>query len=98
MGSPHADRVDPLATNPGGMFGLYLSRAKLCSRTLNIGPSTIERAAAESEVDDIFLRLLDAATAQGRTVGPNTARNYAPATFERMPAGQGNLFEARPRP
>jgi hypothetical protein len=43
------------------------------------------KAAAEAPVDDAFLRCLDAATAQGRTVSDSTGRNYAPAIFEMMP-------------
>jgi RecA-family ATPase len=52
-------------------------------------PSVIERAAAEATVDDMFLRLLDAAAAQGRRVGPNTGKNYAPSVFEAMPTANG---------
>jgi RecA-family ATPase len=51
--------------------------------------SAVERAAAEAPIDEAFLRCLDAATAQGRTVSDKTGRNYAPAMFERMPEAKG---------
>jgi len=50
--------------------------------------SSVERAASESAVDDVFMRCLDAAVAQGRTVSDSTGRNYAPAIFENMPEGK----------
>jgi RecA-family ATPase len=51
--------------------------------------STTQRAAAEAPIDDAFLRCLDAATAQGRTVSDKTGRNYAPGIFEEMPEAKG---------
>jgi RecA-family ATPase len=50
--------------------------------------ASIERAATEP-IDDAFLRCLDAATAQGRTVSDNTGKNYAPPIFEQMPQAKG---------
>lgn len=47
--------------------------------------SPIERAAAEADVDTRFLALLEQATAQGRSVGPNSGKNYAPTIFAAMP-------------
>lgn len=47
--------------------------------------SPIERAAAEMEVEALFLTLLDRTVAQGRGVGPNSGKNYAPKIFEDMP-------------
>jgi RecA-family ATPase len=47
------------------------------------------RAAAESKVDEIFLQLLDKATAQGRAVRPNPGAGYAPSTFEDDPDAGG---------
>ena len=47
------------------------------------------RAAAESKVDDLFLQLLDKATAQGRPVRPNSGPGYAPATFQADPDAGG---------
>ena len=46
--------------------------------------STIEKAAAEADIDEAFLHCLDVRTAQGIEVGPNTGKNYAPAAFEGM--------------
>jgi RecA-family ATPase len=54
-----------------------------------VAPSTLERAAAESSVDEIFLRCLETARAQGRAVSNTTGRNYAPAVFTAMPEGKG---------
>jgi RecA-family ATPase len=53
------------------------------------GGSATERAAAEAPVNDAFMRCLDAATAQGRTVSDKPGRNYAPAIFEKMPEAGG---------
>jgi len=47
------------------------------------------RAAAESKVDDLFLQLLDKATAQGRPVRPNSGPGFAPATFQADPDAGG---------
>jgi RecA-family ATPase len=47
------------------------------------------RAAAESKVDELFLQLLDKATAQGRAVRPNPGAGYAPSTFEGDPDADG---------
>lgn len=55
----------------------------------DVGPSTIERAAAEAHVDEIFLRCLETARAQGRPVSNTTGRNYAPAVFTSMSEGEG---------
>jgi RecA-family ATPase len=39
------------------------------------------RAAAERDVDELFLKLLDKHTAQGRPVRPNRGASYAPSEF-----------------
>ncbi len=52
-------------------------------------PSPIERASAEADVDVLFIALLERATAQGRSVGPSTGKNYAPSIFEAMPDAKG---------
>jgi RecA-family ATPase len=52
-------------------------------------PSSLDRMAADAEVDALFIRLLELTDAQGRTVGPNTGANYAPAVFEKMPDASG---------
>ena len=51
--------------------------------------SAPHRAAAEANLDDAFMRCLDAAIAQGRTVSDCPGRNYAPVLFEKMPEAQG---------
>jgi RecA-family ATPase len=48
-----------------------------------------QRSAAERTVDDAFMRCLDTATAQGRSVSANRSNAYAPAVFERMPEAGG---------
>ena len=47
------------------------------------------RAAAEREVDDLFLILLDKRNAQGRPVRPSTGRGSAPGEFEADPDSAG---------
>jgi RecA-family ATPase len=51
--------------------------------------STLQRAAAEAEIDNLYLTLLDAVTAQRRPVSPSTSSTYAPSVFEVMPAAGG---------
>lgn len=51
--------------------------------------STVQQAAAEAEVDSLYLTLLDTVTAQRRPVSPSTSSTYAPAVFEAMPAAGG---------
>lgn len=52
------------------------------------------RAAADREVDDLFLRLLDRFAAQGRTVRPNTGRGSAPAEMVGEPDAKGVKLDA----
>lgn len=47
------------------------------------------RAAAERDVDELFLRLLDKHNAQGRPVRPNRGRGYAPAELADDPEAGG---------
>jgi RecA-family ATPase len=56
--------------------------------------SAPERAAAETPIDETFLRCLDAAVAQGRTVSDSSGRNYAPALFANMPEARGTAKRA----
>lgn len=49
------------------------------------GSASPYRAAADRNVDDLFLRLLDRFTAQGRTVRPSTGRGSAPAEMAEEP-------------
>jgi RecA-family ATPase len=51
---------------------------------------TLEKVAAERAADDLFLRLLDRFTEQGRNVShARTANNYAPTAFAADPDGKG---------
>jgi RecA-family ATPase len=65
--------------------GVYVVDAGLPARDI---------AVAESGVDDLYLRCLDTATAQGRRVRPNTGKEYAPAVFARMPIANGVTSKA----
>jgi RecA-family ATPase len=56
---------------------------------LEHAPSSHHRAAKEQQCDEIFLRLLDERTAQGRHVGCKTSSMYAPKVFADMPDNGG---------
>jgi RecA-family ATPase len=58
------------------------------------GASSPYRAAAERDVDDVFLRLLDKRIAQGRPVRPSSGRGSAPAEMEGDPEAKGIKAEA----
>ena len=58
------------------------------STEITVGPSPY-RAAADREVDELFLRLLDKRNAQGRPVRPNTGRGSAPAEMADDPDANG---------
>jgi RecA-family ATPase len=75
---------------------------------LEQAPTSLARIAEDAKVDDLFLRLLDKFTAQGRDVRSTTGSGYAPAEFEDDPeakaasvrakafkAAMARLFEAR---
>jgi len=51
--------------------------------------STIQRAAAEADLDNLYMTLLDTVTAQRRPVSPSTSSTYAPTVFEAMPQAGG---------
>lgn len=53
-----------------------------------LAPS-LNRMAAEAEIDALFLRLLQAAITQGRDVSPSKSSTYAPSVLERMPDAGG---------
>jgi RecA-family ATPase len=52
------------------------------------------RAAAERDIDDLFLRLLDKRNAQGRPVHASTAKGSAPSEFATDPEAGGATAEA----
>ncbi|SHH16821.1 RecA-family ATPase [Bradyrhizobium erythrophlei] len=52
---------------------------------LEQGPSSLVRLAEDAKVDDLFVRLLDKFSAQGRDVRSTTGSGYAPAEFEDDP-------------
>ncbi|MCA1546448.1 AAA family ATPase [Bradyrhizobium sp. BRP19] len=62
--------------------------------TAMAGETSPYRAAADREVDDVFLRLLDRFAAQGRTVRPAMGRGSAPAEMADEPDACGIKAEA----
>lgn len=58
------------------------------------GEASPYRAAADRDVDELFLRLLDRFAAQGRTVRPNTGRGSAPAEMADEPDTGGVKVDA----
>ncbi|WP_456802411.1 AAA family ATPase [Bradyrhizobium sp. USDA 4474] len=62
--------------------------------TAMAGEASPHRAAADRDVDEAFLRLLDRFTAQGRTVRPSTGRGSAPAEMADEPDAGGIKTEA----
>jgi RecA-family ATPase len=56
--------------------------------------STPQQAAAVAKIDDLFLKLLDKLTAQGRHVRPNPGRCYAPNEFAKEREAEGVTAKA----
>jgi RecA-family ATPase len=56
---------------------------------------SLARIAEEAKVDDLFLRLLDKFTAQGRDVRSTTGSGYAPGEFEEDPEARAAAVKAR---
>jgi RecA-family ATPase len=52
------------------------------------------REAADREVDELFLRLLEQRNAQGRPVTPNKAAGFAPKELAAMPGAEGSTAAA----
>jgi RecA-family ATPase len=52
---------------------------------LEQAPTSLARVAEDAKIDDLFLRLLDKFTAQGRDVRASTGIGYAPREFEGDP-------------
>jgi RecA-family ATPase len=65
--------------------GLHLEQA----------PNSLARIAEDAKVDDLFLRLLDKATAQGRDVRSSTGIGYAPREFEDDPEAKTASVRAK---
>ena len=53
------------------------------------GSTSLEKIAAQRDVDELFLRLLEQRNAQGRWVTPNKAVGYAPKELAAMPGAGG---------
>jgi RecA-family ATPase len=56
--------------------------------------SSPQQAAAVAKIDDLFLKLLDKLTAQGRHVRPNSGRCYAPSEFAEEREAEGVTAKA----
>jgi hypothetical protein len=56
-------------------------------------PSTLDKLAADTKVEQAFLELLDLFTEQNQDVGPKKGPNYAPAKFEDHP--KSKPFDSR---
>jgi RecA-family ATPase len=61
----------------------------------NTAAASPYRAAAETQVDELFLRLLDKFSAQGRDVRSTTGSGYAPAEFEDDPEAKAAEVKAK---
>jgi RecA-family ATPase len=59
------------------------------SFVINGSLSTPQQAATIAKIDDLFLKLLDKRTAQGRHVGSKASRSYAPSEFAKDPDAGG---------
>jgi RecA-family ATPase len=62
---------------------------------LEHAPSSLVRLAEEAKVDEVFLRLLDKFTAQGRDVRSTTGSGYAPSAFEDDPEAKSAGVRAK---
>jgi hypothetical protein len=62
---------------------------------LEQGQSSLVRIAEDAKVDDLFLRLLDKFSAQGRDVRSTTGSGYAPAEFEDDPEAKAAGVRAK---
>jgi RecA-family ATPase len=62
--------------------------------TAMAGETSLYRVAAERDIDELFLRLLDKRVAQGRPIRPNTGRGSAPAELASDPEANSVTAEA----
>jgi RecA-family ATPase len=62
---------------------------------LEHAPSSLVRLAEDTKVDELFLRLLDKFTAQGRDVRSTTGSGYAPSAFEDDPEAKSAGVRAK---
>src|SRR5262249_55902484 len=57
-------------------------------------PGSVQAAAAEAQIDEAFLRCLEAVTIQGVAVSAQTGANYAPVVLERRLQAKGSKRKA----
>jgi RecA-family ATPase len=62
---------------------------------LEQAPTSLARIAEDTKIDDLFLRLLDKFTAQGRDVRSTTGSGYAPGEFEDDPEAKAAGVRAK---
>ncbi|PJG56630.1 recombinase RecA [Bradyrhizobium forestalis] len=62
--------------------------------TAMVGEASPYRVAADRDVEELFLRLLDKRNAQGRRVNPHSAKGSAPSEFASDPEAGGVTAEA----
>jgi RecA-family ATPase len=72
-------------SNYGPINEAILLRWKDGVYTVEPGLGTLERLAAEAEVDHLFIKLLRRFAERGRNVSDKTGTSYAPAQFARQP-------------
>jgi RecA-family ATPase len=85
------DRLLETTKNNDGQFGekTKLRWDGITFTTAAMSATSPTMAKAEREVDELFLRLLDKRTAQGRPLRPNPGRGSAPVELEADPEANG---------
>lgn len=78
---PDLRRLSTKKANYSAGTGDVLIRWEKGAFKVEQGQVGFDRAASEAAVDDLFMSLLAATKASGRTVGDKTGRSYAPAIF-----------------
>ena len=59
------------------------------------GNGTLDRLAAEAEIDHLFMKLLRRFTEQGRNVSDKTGTSYAPAQFAKQPEAKAGKVTSK---
>jgi RecA-family ATPase len=91
---PDARELEVKKTNRGRSGEKVSLRWNGLTFSVEGAASSPQRAAAEREVDELFLCLLDKRLAQGRPVRPNTGRGSAPAELAEDPDAKGTTTQA----
>jgi RecA-family ATPase len=84
--------LEVMKTNYGPVSESIVLRWKDGVYVVEPGKGTLERLAAEAEVEQLFLKLLRRYTEQGRNVSDNKSPTYAPSLFAKEPeAKEGKI-------